>query len=226
MLLDFAFVWNFKDSLVAGTIITLELSLFTIIFGTIIGTGLAVAKNHSGEYVRKAISIYTGSFRIMPILVALIWVFYALPIATGIKLGVFETGLLVLTLHLSADVAELVGSGIASLPKGQMESAKMLGFSDFQIIEKIVLPQVLRQNLSPLIGLYVEEIKNTTLVSIIALDELLHTGQVIISQTYKPLEIYTAVAFVFIAILTPLVLFARKHDFAAFMKKAEAETYA
>ncbi len=224
MIFDFNVVWNNADILLSGLLITLELSVLIIPIGTVIGILVALGKTSENHFARKIASIYSDFFRAMPFLVMLIWVYYALPIVTGIDIGAFETAVIVLSLHLSAYVGELIKSGIEAIPKGQVEAAKLLGLSRFQIMRKIVLPQVFRQLLSPLTGLYIEQMKNTTLASVITVNELLHSGQILISQTYRPLEIYTIIAVMFIAILLPLVFFSKKFELSAFVRKIEEGT--
>lgn len=221
MIFDINFLWAHKEIFLQGLAITLELSVLVIIFGTALGLLVAFGKRSTNHIISRVSSLYADFFRVMPFLIMLIWVYYALPIATGIRIGAFETSVLVLSLHLSAYVGELIRSGIETLPKGQVEAAIALGLTRFQTTYRIVLPQVLRQVLSPLAGLYVEQIKNTTLVSIIAVGELLHSGQILISQTYRPLEVYTAIALIFIVILAPIALAAKKLELSAFVRKAE-----
>ncbi len=222
MIFDFGVVWAYKEILLSGLLITLELSALIIAFGTIIGIFLAICKTSENHIIRRISSIYSDFFRTMPFLVMLIWVYYALPIATGIRIGAFETAVIVLSLHLSAYVAELIRSGIEAIPTGQIEAAKMLGLSRLQTMRRIVLPQVFMQLFAPLTGLYIEQIKNTTFASVIAVNELLHSGQILISQTYRPLEIYTAVALLFMIVLVPLAIISKRFEFSAFVKKIEA----
>lgn len=214
-------LWNTKHLILSGFFTTLLLAVVIIPIGTALGLGVAICMKSKNGFVKTLSSLFTNFIRAMPIFVMIIWVYYALPIIAGIKISAFETGVVVLSLHLCGYVAELIRSGIETIPKGQIEAAKSLGMNDFEILRRITLPQVFRQIASPLAGTYIEEIKNTPLLSVIALDELLHTGQVIISQTYRPLEIYTAIAIIFLVILLPIGFLGRKYEFT-FMKKAEA----
>src|SRR3989344_4808043 len=222
MIFDFSVVLAYKEILLNGLLITLELSALIVFFGTIIGILLAIGKTSENPLIRRFSSLYSDFFRTMPFLVMLIWVYYVLPIAFGIKIGAFETAAIVLSLHLSAYVAELIRSGIEAIPKGQIEAAKTLGLSRLQTMRRIVLPQVFMQLFAPLTGLYIEQIKNTTLASVIAVNELLHSGQILISQTYRLLEIYTAVAILFMIVLVPITLISKRFEFSAFIKKIEA----
>lgn len=222
---DINFIWLQKEILLSGLLITIGLSVLIVFFGTIVGLMVAFGKRSKSYFVSKFCSLYTDFFRVMPALIMLIWIFYALPIFTGIRFGPFETGVIVLSLHLSGYIGELIRSGIEAIPKGEVEAARVLGLTEFQIMQRIVLPQVVRQLLSPLMGLYIEEVKNTTLVSVIALNELLHTGQIVISQTYRPLEIYSAIAIMFIVILLPLTFVAKKFEHAEFVKRLEVNDH-
>ena len=111
-----------------------------------------------------------------------------------------------LSISLGAFVSETIRSGIESIPKGQLESAISLGYSKTQAMFKVILPQTFKQILPNLMGLYIHQIKNTALASVIAVGELLHSANIIISATYRPLEIYTAIAVIYLIIIVPLVL--------------------
>lgn len=213
--MDFNFyvLWNSKEFLLSGFFTTLLLSAIIIVLGSALGLVFALGMRAKNEFVSKFSSLYTNFFRAMPLFVAMIWMYYVLPLIFGVKLSAFETGIVVFSMHLSGYIAELIRSGIEAIPKGQIEAATSLGMNDLEILTRIILPQVARQLASPIMGTYIEEVKNTPLLSAIALDEIMHSGQIIITQTYRPLEIYTAIAVFFLSILIPMGILAKKFEF-------------
>lgn len=205
----FSVVWIHADVFINGLLITISIGGLGIIFGTLVGTGIAVFRSHVPR-IERVVRWYVDFFRAAPIVVLLIWFFYAFPLLTGFGMEAFWTAVLVLTLWLSAAMAETLRTGIEGVPAGQKEAGRALGLSEFQITRRVVLPQAFRSMLPLIAGLYAEQLKNTALASIITVNELLHVSQILISQTYRTLEIYTTVAVLFIAMILPLVYATRR----------------
>ncbi len=204
--------WNwqiistYRGVFAAGVATTLALTVLVMLLGTILGLVLALASRSKEPLVRVAVRLYVELFRALPILVVLIWFFYVLPQLTGITLSPFVTGLVVLSLHLAAFVSETVRSAIETIPAHQYESGLVLRLSPWQTMRHIILPQALQAMLPNLLGLYIAELKNSSLVSVIAVNELLHQANTLIAATYRPLEIYTVVAGLYLVMTVPLIL--------------------
>ncbi|MDO8428239.1 MAG: amino acid ABC transporter permease [Candidatus Diapherotrites archaeon] len=207
---DFGIVVMHWPVFLNGLITTFFLSVITIFLGTVLGILLALAKRSKTKYFSTPASAWIDFFRIMPILVLLVWFFYALPLITGFGLDAFWIASIVLTLAGSAFIAETFKSGFDAIPQGEIEAAYCLGLNRIQVFFQIILPQAFLIVLAPLIGNYIEQIKNTTLATIIAANELLHLSQILISQTYRPLEIYTTLGILFFVLLFPLTYFSKK----------------
>ena len=124
----------------------------------------------------------------------LLWVYYSIPILTGVAFSPFMSAAIALTLNLSAFVSEVYRAGIASIGRGQREAALALGMSNWQAMRRVILPQSIRRVLPPLGSIWVSLFKDTALVSVIAVPELMYRGKVLSIETYRPLEVYTAVA--------------------------------
>ena len=153
--------------------------------------------------------VFIELFRALPILVVLIWIYYVVPTLFGWKFSPFTAAVLALSLNLAAFAAETVRAGIESIAHTQRESGLALGMTDYQTMRRIILPQAVRPMIPNLLGLYSMEIKNSSLASVIAVGEVLHQANILISDTYRPLEIYTTVAFVYLMIILPLIAFLR-----------------
>ena len=146
----------------------------------------------------------TEILRQLPLLVVLIWLYYVLP-SVGIIISGFWAAFIGLSFNLAAYISETIRAGIESIPKGQAESAIALGYSKSLLMRKIILPQAFKRMLPNIMNLYINQIKLSALASVIAVNELLHMGNIIISATYRPLEVYTAVAVMYLIIIMPLV---------------------
>ena len=197
---------QYKDVFLEGALVTIWLTVLAIIVGTLLGLGVSLARRSGFILLPQLARIYTELFRGLPILVLLIWIFYVLPLLFGIMLSPFVAAFIALSLNLSAYVAETIRAGIDAIPRNQYESGITLGLHPFQVMFLIVLPQAFRNALPNLLGLYIEELKNSSLASVIAVNELLHRANEVISNTYRPLEIYTAVAVIYLAIVIPVTI--------------------
>ncbi len=202
-------VWTYRSVFIQGALVTLELTLFAIILGTMLGILFAFVKRSNNPVFSYIAKIYIELFRALPILVLLIWVFYVFPLIFDLRLSAFNSAVLALSLNLSAFVAETVRAGIESISVGQFESAYALGLNKFQTMRYVIFPQAIKNMTPNLLGLYINEIKNSSLASVIAVGELLHQSNILISNTYRPLEIYTTVAIMYLIIILPLVFVVR-----------------
>lgn len=136
-------------------------------------------------------------------LVQMFIIYYALPM-TGISLTRWEAGIAALSLNSGAYIGEIVRAGVQSIDKGQTEAAQALGLTGFQTSWHIILPQAFRRIIPPLGNEFIALLKDSSLVSVIALEELFRKGQVIVSRTFKPIEIYLVIAIIYL-FLTSLV---------------------
>lgn len=207
---DFSYILKYKEAFFHGTIITLEITIISIIIGTILGGFIAFFGKTPYKPVKFITIGYIEIFRAVPLLVLLIWLYYCLPILLNMKFNNFTTSIIAMSINLSAFAAESIRSGIESIPRGQKESGLALGLSSKQVMFRIILPQAFRVMIPNMLGLYITIFKLSSLASVIAVYELLHTANNIISQVYRPLEIYTIIAVIYIIIILPISLYARK----------------
>jgi His/Glu/Gln/Arg/opine family amino acid ABC transporter permease subunit len=133
-------------------------------------------------------------FRNLPLILLVYWAYYVVPILVDVQLSAFTTGLVALALNVSAYNAETFRAGVNSIRKAQTDAALAIGMSQFQAMRKIVLPQAVRRILPVLASTWVSLFKDTSLVSVIAVGDLAHTALQIRSQTFRVLEMLTAMA--------------------------------
>jgi polar amino acid transport system permease protein len=154
--------------------------------------------------------MYVEFFRNIPLIVLLLWVYYALPIFTGLNIDKFWAGFIALSCYVGSFYAEILRAGVQSVDVGQTDAATALGMSYSQRMRRIILPQAFRKMIPPLAGQSIIQMKNTTLLSIITVPDLLYQASYISSFTYRPMEIYTAIGALFLLILVPLTLLSRR----------------
>ncbi|MFH0952260.1 MAG: amino acid ABC transporter permease [Patescibacteria group bacterium] len=207
--------WNwevisiYKTVFIHGALMTIWLTLFAVVIGTGLGFALAFLKRSRQLFLSGIAKVYIEIFRAIPLLVLLIWIFYVIPILFDWRLSSFTAAVLALSINLSAFIAETVRAGIESVPRGQYESGLALGLSSRQVMWRIIIPQAIKNMIPNLMGLYITQLKLSSLASVIAVNELLHRSNILISETFRPLEIYTTVAIVYLIIILPLVYLSK-----------------
>lgn len=214
---DFSIIWQYREALMNGLVLTLQLSGVSIIFGTVGAIILGFMRASSNKLAAGASTLFIETIRGLPFVVLLIWIYFALPILIAVQIPAFEAAVIALTFTLAGFGAEIVRAGIESIPKGQIHAAQTLGLSQHAIYSRIILPQVARKELSPMIGWYLTTLKFSSLASIIALPELVHQSNNIILTTYRPLEVYTAVALIYLMLSIPFTYFSQRFEYKRFM---------
>src|ERR1700676_2648074 len=172
-----------------GLLITLHYTVVTIVVGMVIGLIVGMAQLSRFWPLRIAGRIYVEFFRNIPLLVTLLWVYYALPIFLEINITKGWAGMIGLSCYIGSFYAEILRGGVLGVDRGQSDAATALGMSYVQRMRRVILPQAFRRMVPPLVGQSIIQMKNTTLLSAITVPDLLYQGGYISSFTYKPMEI-------------------------------------
>ncbi|MFA5022151.1 MAG: amino acid ABC transporter permease [Patescibacteria group bacterium] len=207
-------LWEFKLAFLFGTFRTLWLSVAAIVLGTILGFGLALARRSSCRPIRWVAQIYVELFLAIPVLVLMIWIYYVMSpffvhAISDLLLKPWEVAVISLALSLAAFASENFRAGIESVAKDQYEAAALDGASAWQTMWQIVLPQTILNVLPNLFGQYITVIKLSSLASVIAVYELLHTSNNISSTVYRPMEVYTIMAMIYLVMIMPMIMGVR-----------------
>lgn len=215
---DFSVIWRYRWVFAEGAWITLEITFYSIILGTIAGFTLGFGRSARSAWIRVVSGAYVELFLALPVLVLMIWIYYCGPVLAGVSLSGFWAAVLTLSLTLSAFVAEIVRSSLLAVPSGQIEAARAVGMSRLQATWHVVIPQAIRVMVPPLLGMYISTLKLSSLASVVAVYELLHSAQTLIMESFRPLEIYTAVAGIYVALVLPFALLTRRYERASTWK--------
>jgi polar amino acid transport system permease protein len=200
---DFSLLVQNWPVLLRGLLVTVQLWVPAMAAGLALGLLLGLARlSRSGWIARPALGA-VELFRGTPVLIQLIWFFYAFPIVIGVQLSPFVAALLGLTLNTAAYCAEIVRGGIQSVPRGQFEGARALGMTRAQVMRRVILPQVLRRMLPAFTNRAIELAKVTSLASVLSVHELMDQGRLLSATYYRPLEILTTVAIVYFVLIYP-----------------------
>lgn len=209
---SFHFLWQYQALIVKGIGVTLGFTILTVVLGLLVGMVIALGRMTKRRWLAAPLVALVELFRCTPVLVQLIWVYYALPVLIGLELSPAEAAIITLALYGGAFYAEIIRGGIVSIELGQWDAGHALGLRTWQLMLKIILPQAMRRMLPPLVNQSIMQLKNTSLVSVLAVPDILYQGQLITSATYRPLETYTMVALVYFAILYPLTWLATQME--------------
>ena len=197
--------------LLQGLLTTLILSVAAIVGGTLVGLLAAVLRTFGPWGTPRFARLYTELFRGTPVLITLMFIYFGVSYF-GYAINVFAAGVIGLSVYQGAYIAEVFRSGIESVQKGQWEVSQILGLSKTQAFFSVILPQTGKIVLPPLIGQYLSLIKDTSIVSMIGMSELMHQGQAIVDRIGKPVEIYGLVAVLYFVVCFPLSRWVRRHD--------------
>ncbi len=196
---DISVVWEYRSALLNGLWMTCWISALSILCGFIIGALVCVARRAHNPLLRALATVYISALRGTPILIQLAIIFFFLPLA-GINIPSLLAAIIALALNSSAFQAEILRGGFQMLPKGQLEAAWDFGFSRWQSLLHVELPQVVRNTLPALVNDAIDIIKNSSLISTIAVTELMRVAQQYSSTTYRPLEFFTAAGLLYLVL--------------------------
>lgn len=192
-----------------GALVTMWITVGAALLALVLGLPLGLMRLSQNWLVRLPASIYVEVIRGTPALVQIVWIYYCLPILTGVRLNPVPTIILAIGLHSAAFVAEIFRAGINAVDRGQSMAAYAIGMSHAQALRRIILPQAVRKMMPPFINELASLIKLTTLGSVIAVYELLHAADGLIALVYRPLEIYTTLAVLFFVLIYPFILLSQ-----------------
>lgn len=200
---SFGFLWRYTGLFWTGVQVTLAYTVGTVVLGLAIGLVLGLARLVPSRWVAVPLVAFIELFRCTPLLVQIVWFYYALPVILNVQVPAVVAATLVLSLYTAAFYAEIFRGGILSIEQGQWDAARALGMRWGPMMRRVVLPQAVRRMVAPFLNQSIIQLKNTSLVSTIAVPDLLYQGTLITSDTYKPLEVYTVVALIYFALLFP-----------------------
>ncbi|HDK26016.1 MAG TPA: amino acid ABC transporter permease [Candidatus Atribacteria bacterium] len=199
---------NLMFMLKTGLIVTIYLSIIAITIGTLIGSIIGWLRTIANEFFDSIILIFVDIIRSTPLIIQLL-IAYHLPGFLGINISTILAGSIVIVLYFAANCSQVVKAGIDSVTFNQWRAAESLGFSYFQQMRYIILPQAWRAMIPSYTGFALGIIKDTSLISVIGVIELVRSGQIIISRTLNPLPIWFVIGLIYFIICWPLSKMSR-----------------
>jgi len=196
---DFSEILGSLDRLLAGALLTVELSAAAIVLGLAIGVVGAYLKTNGNRVLRAIVSIYVEAIRNTPFLVQLYLIYFGLP-AIGVKLGANAAALLAMTVNLGAYAAEILRAGVEAIPRTQIEAGASLGLSRLQIFRHVILIPAMETVYPALTSQFTLVMLASSVVGTISASELSSVASLIDSETFRSFETYLVVTPIYIAL--------------------------
>ncbi len=195
---DWSVIFDNTSLLMKGLVLTLQLTIVAVTVGTIIGLLFSLLRISRFKPLSWLAKGYVDFLRGTPLLVQIFLIHMGVPQLLGIKFDPIISGIIALSLNSGAYIAEIFRGGIQSIDKGQMEAARSLGMTYGQAMRYIILPQAFKRSIPPLGNEFIAMLKDSSLVSVIALQELMMVGRIIAGRTFKPFETWIGVAILYL----------------------------
>ena len=209
---DFVLLLRYAPLFWRGILVTLSYTAGTITLGLIIGLLIGLGRLSKSKLLNIPLIAFIEAFRCTPLLVQIVWFYYALPVLLGIQIPAVVAAIMTLSCYTGAFYAEIFRGGIISIERGQWDAARALGLRPWTMMRQVILPQAVRRMIPPFVNQSITQLKNTSLVSTIAVPDLLYNGTLITADTYRPLEVYTVVALIYFALLFPSTMLAQWYE--------------
>lgn len=188
--------------LIDGLIVTIEISVYSLVIALVLGLVIGLMRISANPMLRNMAILYIEVIRGTPLLVQIFIMYFF--IGTVMDLERFTAGVIALSVFTGAYVAEIIRSGIQSIPVGQMEAARSLGMSYPKAMIFIILPQAFKRTLPPMAGQFINLIKDSSLVSVISITDLTKAGREVVSGSFAPFEVWFTVALLYLVLTSAL----------------------
>ena len=196
---DFSMISLSMPLLLAGAAVTLKITAMAVGLGMVFGLIAAIGTLCNNRVIHCIARVYVVFIRGTPLLVQIFILYFALPVILGTRIDPFTAAVAACSINSGAYVAEIFRAGIQSISIGQRRAALSLGMTNYQAMRYVILPQAFKRVIPPLGNEFIAMLKDSSLVSVIGFEELTRKGQLIIADTYASVEIWTAVALLYLA---------------------------
>ena len=195
---DFDIIAKSLPLLMAGAVVTVEITAMSVGLGLLIGMFAGVGRLSTIRPIRYLAAVYVDFIRGTPLLVQIFLIYFAIPLVVGHRIDPFLAAITACSINSGAYIAEIFRAGIQSIDKGQMEAGRSLGMNWAQTMRYVIMPQAFKRIIPPLGNEFIAMLKDSSLVSVIGFEELTRRGQLVIARTYASFEIWMSVAFIYL----------------------------
>ncbi|SEC24044.1 amino acid ABC transporter membrane protein, PAAT family [Paramicrobacterium humi] len=201
---DWLGVVDYLPALGVGLYYTVLISIVGLLIGFVLGAIFGLGRISRNKIIYGISTVYVEVLRGTPILVQAIWTFYALPLIIGFNIPPLTAGIVVIGLNSGAYIAEIVRGAVQSIEKGQMEAGRSLGMGRHMTMLHVIWPQAFKRMIPPLGNQFIISIKDTSILSVILVPELIFQARLIAANHFNAVEIYTTAALCYLVITLPL----------------------
>ena len=206
---DFGPVLERFDMLALGLLNTVKIATVSIVLGVLVGLVLAIMRLSTRKWLNIPSLVFIEFYRNTPPIVHFFWFFYALPVMLAVSLDPYVAAVLALSTQSGAFYAEVFRGGIVSIERGQWEGGRALGMTHSALMRRVIVPQAIARMVPPFIERSFELLKTTALASTLAYADLLYQAMMVNSETFRPLEVYTTIALMYLVLLVTASQLAR-----------------
>ena len=194
-----AIVLETLPMLLRGLKLTVEITVGGLFFGFLLGSAAGLMKISRNAAVRLLAGAYIESIRGTPMLVQAMFLYYGVPLAIGVRIAPITAGIIIIAVNSGAYIAEIVRGAVQSINPGQMEAGRSIGLTHGQAMFHVIWPQALKRMIPPLGNQFIISLKDTSLLMVIGVGELMRTGQEITAVNFRAFEVYMAVGLMYLA---------------------------
>jgi polar amino acid transport system permease protein len=187
-----------------GIVTTLIVSAASVLCSLALGFAVGLGRCYGPRWLRPLLVFYIDSMRAIPVLVVIVWTFFAFPLLFGVTMTPIVAAIGAISVHVAASIAEIVRAGIESIRQGQSWAGLALGMTRLQLLRRIILPQAVTRMLPSFGSAIIVTIKDSAIASVIAVPDVIRHAESVVAQTYRPFETYTFAMLVFFVILFPV----------------------
>ena len=194
----YSVMWESIPVLMTGVKLTILIAFFGLIFGFLLGSAAGLGKTSRNIFINKLSGIYVESVRGTPLMVQVMFLYFGLPLALGMRVPPLAAGVTAIAVNAGAYIAEIVRGAIQSIDKGQVEAGRSIGLTHFQALVYIIWPQAFKRMIPPLGNQFIISLKDTSLLVFIGVGELTRQGQEIIAVNFRAFEVWLTVAIIYL----------------------------
>ena len=197
---DFKFIvmWESVPMLLTGVKLTIIITIFGLLIGFVLGAVSGLLKITRNVLLRKIAGVYIESVRGTPIMVQVMFIYFGLPMALGMRIPPIAAGIAAIAVNSGAYIAEIVRGAFQSIERGQTEAGRSIGLTHFQTMYYVIWPQAFRRMIPPLGNQFIISLKDTSLLVVVGVGELTRTGQEIIASNFRAFEVWLTVAIMYL----------------------------
>ncbi|NDV21710.1 amino acid ABC transporter permease [Desulfovibrio sp. JC022] len=207
---DTTVFWDTFPMLMRGLKLTIEITIGGLFLGFILGSAAGLMKLSRNFFTRKIAGVYVEAIRGTPMLVQAMFLYYGVPMALGVRIPPITAGIIIIAVNSGAYIAEIVRGAVQSIHKGQFEAGRSIGLTNAQTMRYVIWPQALKRMIPPLGNQFIISLKDTSLLMVIGVGELMRTGQEITSVNFRAFEVYLSVACVYLAMTLSIAFVMRR----------------